>query len=281
MSVMFDEFLDRQLGQVERCSHVNNPRVTSCCCQGTRTPGTVDNGHPDGPWRRFASGSRGDAWRKLNLEMLEMCPRKSWEKTKGTPQKVFQAFSGHVFHIFSWHPSALQEDLVSACFRGWNIGTVKVPKSWVMALACAVSFRPSAILGMKVEAHRSRDGDLIVVRSSQKVWVSFVFCFVLVLRLSSSVAFFLQMTALLTSQLVWNIYRLSSYDYICRRTPYRIHAAQMRKQHKSKKKKCSIWLSLPPSDDLDPDLVRGASSGVTSIPPSQHGQGKSYKLWRC
>jgi hypothetical protein len=40
-----------------------------------------------------------------------------WEKlgkNKRTPQKVFQAFSGHV-HIFSWHPSA-QEDLVSACF---------------------------------------------------------------------------------------------------------------------------------------------------------------------
>ena len=218
----------------------DNPRVTSCRCQGTGTPGTVDNGHPDGPWRRFAS--RGDAWRKLNLEMWEKLG-----KNKRTPQKVFQAFSGHV-HIFSWHPSA-QEDLVSACFGMFRHSilskeeaeklelwrSVKVPKSWVMALACAVSFR-SAILGMKVETHRSRDGDLIVVRSSQKVWVSFVFCFALVLRLSSSVAFFLQMAALLTSQLVWNIYRLSSYDYICRRTPYRIHAAQMRKQHKSKKK---------------------------------------------
>ena len=38
---------------------VNNPCVTSCHrCQGTRSPWTVDNGHPDGPWRRFAWGAR-------------------------------------------------------------------------------------------------------------------------------------------------------------------------------------------------------------------------------
>ena len=251
---MFDEFLDRQLGQ-----------VTSCRCQGTGTPGTVDNGHPDGPWRRFAWGSRGDAWRKLNLEM---CPRKNWEKTKELHRKCFKHFQAMLFISFPgilqlfkkiWfrHVSAFN----SFKGRGWKIGTVKVPKSWVMALACVVSFRPSAILGMKVETRRSRDGDLIVVRSSQKVWVSFVFCFALVLRLSSSVAFFLQMAALLTSQLVWNIYRLSSYDYICRRTLYRIHAAQMRKQHKSKKKHVQSDLVSHLPMTLTPTLCEAHRAG--------------------
>ena len=48
---MFDEFLDRQLGQVERCSHVNNPRVTSChivshcvAAKGPEPPGPLITG---------------------------------------------------------------------------------------------------------------------------------------------------------------------------------------------------------------------------------------------
>ena len=52
--------------------------------QGTRTPGTIDDRHPDGLRRRFFHfflRAAGDAWRKREFN-LEMCPWKTMERQK-------------------------------------------------------------------------------------------------------------------------------------------------------------------------------------------------------